>query len=56
MLYYTIKWVLKLSIPSSIIPSSNCENLKYIELQTKKGGISNADGRSEEGGEGTEVW
>ena len=31
--YQAMKWVLKLSIPSSIISGSNWENLKHIELQ-----------------------
>ena len=31
--YQTMKWVLELSIPSSIISDSNWENLKHIEFQ-----------------------
>ena len=33
MQYQTMKWVLKLIIPSSIISGSNWENLKHIGLQ-----------------------
>ena len=31
--YQTMKWVLKLSIPSSMISGSNSENLKHTKLQ-----------------------